>query len=81
MATIKIPLLYDELLDYLIERATPEEILAFAASEEAEARAAELLEKNNAGTLTPEEQVELQQLLYVDRKVSVLKAKAAAALK
>jgi len=77
MATNRIPILYDELLDYLIERATPEELLAFTASEEAEERAAELLERNNAGMLTAEEQFELQQLLYVDRKISVLKARAA----
>jgi hypothetical protein len=77
----QIPLIYDELLDYLAEKAAPEEILAFKASEKAQERAEYLLDKNNAGTLTPEEYVELQQMLYFDGRVSVLKARAALALK
>ncbi|MEO8608157.1 MAG: hypothetical protein ABI690_09765 [Chloroflexota bacterium] len=81
MATIQIPLIYDELLDFLLERATPEEILAFKASEKAEERAEYLLDGNNAGTLSPEERIELQQMTYFDRKISVLKAQAAVALK
>jgi hypothetical protein len=81
MAAAQIPLIYDELLNFLIQRATPEEILAFKASEKAEERAEDLLDRNNAGTLTPEETLELQQMLYFDRKISVLKAQAAASLK
>ncbi len=72
-----LPPIYDDLLDFLIEKATPREILGFKASPGAEARAEELLEKNNAGTLTPEEASELKQMLDVDRLVSVLKARAA----
>ena len=67
---------YDDLLDYLIQKATPQEILAFKASATAEQRAEELLEKNSAGTLTLDETAELQQMLQVDRLVSVLKARA-----
>jgi hypothetical protein len=77
MAAVQIPLIYDELLNFLIERATPEEILSFKPSEKAEGRAEDLLDRNNAGTLTPEETLELQQMLYFDRKTSVLKAQAA----
>ncbi len=77
MAAIQIPLIYDELLDFLLEWATPEEILAFKASDRAEERAEDLLDRNNVGTLTPEEKLELQQMLYFDRKISVLKAQAA----
>lgn len=71
---------YDDLLDFLIEKATPQEILAFNASKIAAERAEELLEKNNAGTLTSDEDAELQQMLQVDRLVSVLKARALEAL-
>jgi hypothetical protein len=81
MATIQIPLIYDELLDFLLERATPEEILAFKASEKAEERAEYLLDGNNAGILSPEERIELQQMTYFDRKISVLKAQAAVTAK
>ena len=75
--TVQIPLVYDELMDYLFERATPEEIMAFKVSEKAEARAADLLDRNNAGTLTPDEMIELQQMLHFDSRISTLKAGAA----
>jgi hypothetical protein len=78
---VQIPLIYDELLDFLLERATPEEILAFKASEKAEERAEYLLDGNNAGILSPEERIELQQMTYFDRKISVLKAQAAVTAK
>ena len=81
MATLLTPAIYDELLDYLLERATPEEILAFEPSSEAEARAEYLAEQSSAGTLSPDEVRELQQLLHFDRKISVMKAKAALALR
>lgn len=81
MVTAQIPLIYDELLDYLLQKATPEEILAFQPSEKAQERAGQLLDRNNAGTLNSVEKLELDQMLYFDRKISVLKARAAAQLK
>jgi hypothetical protein len=39
-----------------------------------------LLEKQDAGTLTPEEALELEQMQRIDRLISALKAKALAAL-
>lgn len=77
MASIQIPSIYDEFIDYLVEKATPEEILAFKVSDQANERAEYLLDKNNAGLLTPEEEVELQQMLYFEDRVSMLKARAA----
>jgi hypothetical protein len=81
MAVIQVPQIYDELLDYLASKATSQEILAFNASSEAQERASYLLDRNNAGTLTLEEEIELQQMLYFDGRISVLKARAAAKLK
>lgn len=72
--------IYNDLLDYLIEKATPAEILAFQPSADAQARAELLLEHSSEGTLTPDERAELDQMLQVDRLVSVLKARAQAAL-
>ena len=68
------------LLDYLIEKATPEDILAYTASEAEIQRAKQLLLKNSAGTLTAEEQAELEQMAEVDRFVSILKARALRAI-
>lgn len=73
--------IYNDLLDYLIQKATPAEILAFQPSAEAQSRAEMLLERNNEGVLTAEERAELDQMLQVDRLVSVLKARALVALK
>jgi hypothetical protein len=65
-----------EFFDYLIDKATPEEILAYKASEQEQERAYELLDKNNAGTLTPEEAVELAEMQEVNRLVALVKARA-----
>ncbi len=76
MTMLHIPTAFEEFVAYLAEKATPQEILAFEASEEAQARAEVLLERNSAGTLTLDERLELEQMLHFDRLVSSLKAKA-----
>lgn len=67
---------YDEFLEYLAQRAAPEEILAFKASEAAQRRADTLTERNKAGELSPDEALELEQMLRFNRLVVLLKAKA-----
>lgn len=81
MATAHLLPLYDEFLSYLVEKATPAQILAFQPSENAQEYARELLERNNEGKLTTEESYSLEQMLQFERMMSVLKAKALAALK
>ena len=73
--------IYDDFLDYLIEKATPTEILAFQPSAKALERAEILLDRSSEGTLTTDERAELDQMLQMDRLVSVLKARALATLK
>jgi hypothetical protein len=73
---VSISFAYDELVNYLIEKASPQEILAFTPSLDAQERAIELLERSNAGLLTPDEMAELEQMRQVDRLVSMLKARA-----
>lgn len=80
MASISLSPTYDRLTDYLVEKATPEEILAFKISEAEEQHAIELLDKQDSGTLTPTEDAELAQMREVDALVGLLKAKALAAL-
>ncbi|MDX2139602.1 MAG: hypothetical protein SF123_16065 [Chloroflexota bacterium] len=81
MASVLLAPAFDELIDYLIERATPDEIMAFELSEVAQDRAAELVDRNNAGTLTPLEQIELEQMMHFEQRIMLLKAQAAGALK
>jgi hypothetical protein len=71
---------YDELVEYLAQMASPEQILAFKVSEAMQERAEELLDRNNEGELTPEEAAELQQMLHFDRIVSLLKTRAVKSL-
>lgn len=71
---------YDEFLDYLVSKASAEEILAFKPSEVTQERADYLTEQNKSNSLTPEEKFELEQLMEFDSLVSVLKAKALASL-
>lgn len=73
---LTVPSVYEELIDYLAQKATPEEIIAFRASEAAQARAEELLERNEEGTLSLDESLELEQMRHFDGIVSVLKARA-----
>lgn len=81
MATAQLSSVYDDLLNYLVEKATPQEILVYHISDDVEEWALLLLEKSNAGTLTAEEAAELEQMRYVDKLVSVLKARAIEALR
>jgi hypothetical protein len=80
MSTINLLPLYDEFLDYLIEKASPDEILAFKASPEAQAYAQTLIDRKSAGTLTPDKAEILQQMVQFERMMSVLKAKALKAI-
>lgn len=76
MTSVYLLPLYDEPLDYLVEKATPQEILAFQAPPEAQAYAQDLLERQSAGELAPDEAQILGQMAQFERLMSVLKAKA-----
>jgi hypothetical protein len=79
MTMTHVAAVYDYFLAFLVEKATPQEILAFEIPETEQQHAIALLDKQDAGTLTPEEVVELEQMQRIDRMVSALKAKALAA--
>lgn len=81
MATPNVIPAFDAFLDHLVEKATPQQIIAFNVSAEDQERASELLERQSAGKLTPDETFELQRMAELDRLVSLLKAKAFAAMK
>lgn len=76
MATARIFPTNDSLIEFLMTRPTPEQILAYQASDAEQARAEELDEKNKAGTLTEAERDEIQQMLDLDAFVAALKARA-----
>lgn len=80
MAVNAVSPVYQELVEYLAQSATPEQILAFKVSDAMQQRADELLDKNNEGELTAEEAAELQQMLQFERMVLRLKTSATLAL-
>lgn len=73
--------LYDQFLDFLVEKASPEEILAFKAPPEASRYAQDLLDRNSAGELSPEEQQVLEQIVQFEQMMALLKAKALRAMR
>jgi uncharacterized protein YbgA (DUF1722 family) len=76
LAPVQPNSLFDEVLDFLASTPTPEQIIAFHASEKLQLRAQYLLEQNRAGVLTPAEQSELDSFLEMDYFVTMLKVRA-----
>jgi len=65
-----------EALSFLARGPRPDEIVSFRPSEQAIARARELLWRNREGTLTPAEEAEMDDIAEVDSMFSQLKAEA-----
>lgn len=71
-----IPIIYQEVLDFLIKRPTPEEIIAFKVSPQAQSRLEELLERNRSTTLNSMEFAELDVYEQLEHMMILLKARA-----
>jgi hypothetical protein len=70
------PVAYAEVLDFLVTRPTPQEIVAFKVSAEAQERIRTLLDKNQDGRLTETETAELDLYEQLEHMMILLKAKA-----
>lgn len=66
----------DEVLDFLTSAPTPQQIIAFHASEAAQERLRYLLFRNRNDLLTSDESEELEQASQLDHFVAKLKIKA-----
>jgi hypothetical protein len=73
---VNIPEVYLEVLDFLIKRPTPEEIITFKVSPHVQMRLQVLLEKNRSGSLTPIEIAELDVYEQLEHMMILLKARA-----
>ena len=69
-------LLAQEVVNFLARGPQPEEIVAFRPSETSVARARELLERNRAGALTPDEQAELDEMAALNQFFALIRAQA-----
>ncbi|MGM9507137.1 hypothetical protein ACS5NO_05405 [Larkinella sp. GY13] len=66
---------YAEFTDLISAGVTPEQILAFKASDELRNRFYELLQKEKAGHATEEEQKELNHFMELEHIIRMAKAK------
>jgi hypothetical protein len=66
----------EELVNFLGQDPTPEEIVAFHASDKAQERVRGLLEKNREGRLTTEEEAELDTVEKLNQLFALVKARA-----
>ena len=76
MAAIQLSNVTDEVLDFLVSTPTPEQIIAFHASDKAQERLRLLLEQNRSGDLTEQEKAELEEMSRVDHFFTLIKARA-----
>ena len=78
--TADIPAVYREVLDFLIETPTPQDIVSFKVSQNAQTRLQNLLDKNREATLTPMEIAELDVYEQLEHLMILLKARAYSAI-
>lgn len=75
MTTATQPQVFEEIAEFLTRFPSREKVLAFRPSAETQARASELRWKSKSGTLSDEEQDELQDLGRAELFVRMLKAR------
>lgn len=76
MAFASQTILFDEILDFLASTPTPQAIIDFHPSDELQARASDLLDKNRDGQLSLTEQNELDEFQRMNHFMTMLKARA-----
>ncbi len=81
MATVELSSITNEVLDFLVSAPTPEQIIAFHASDVAQERLRILLESNRNGTLTAEDKAELDEMHRVNHFFTLIKGRAMKVIK
>ncbi|MBK8025088.1 MAG: hypothetical protein IPK19_27695 [Chloroflexi bacterium] len=66
----------NEVITFLLSSPTPQQVVAFHASDTAQERLRQLLEANRAGTLSTAERAELEEASQINHFVLLLKARA-----
>jgi hypothetical protein len=67
---------YEEIIDFIAAGATPEAIIGYRPSPEAQQRVAELVAREKTGDLLPDEKSELDHFLDLEHILRMAKAKA-----
>ena len=66
----------EQIAEFFSRGPSRQEIMAFRLSDESLATIRELLYKNSAGTLAPEDAQELDELVLLDRIVNLIRSRA-----
>jgi hypothetical protein len=67
---------YLELVNFIAAGTTPETLLAFRPSDATQNRVRELISKKHDGTLSPDEESELEEFLHLEHILILAKAQA-----
>ena len=67
---------YLEIVDFIAAGTTPEAVMNFHPSREAQQRLAVLMEHEKAGTVSPEEKAELDHFMELEHILRMAKARA-----
>jgi hypothetical protein len=67
---------YYEMIDFIAAGTTPEAVIRFHPSQEAQERVAELIERKKEGTISAAEQKELDHYMELEHIIRMAKARA-----
>jgi len=67
---------YQEMIDFIVSRATPDALLHFRPAEATRRRVAELVERQHGGALSAEEISELDDFVQLEHILIMAKAQA-----
>jgi len=69
-------MVYEELVDFLVQKIPPQAIIDFRPSLKSQARVDALISASKSGGISPDEKRELEQYLMLEHLIQLLKAKA-----
>ena len=67
---------YEEIIDFIAAGSTPEGVVAFHPSEALQQRVAELVDQSKQGSISAEDQAELEDYLQLEHIMIMAKARA-----
>ena len=67
---------YEEIIDFIAAGTTPEAVVAFHSSDRVRQRVAELVERSKDGSISAEDQSELEDYLQLEHIMIMAKARA-----
>ena len=67
---------YEEIIDFIAAGTTPESVVAFRPSKNVQQRVADLVELSDCGSISTEEQSELEDYLQLEHIMIMAKARA-----